>query len=981
MIKPVLTLLLLFISVYNSTGKQYILPANKEEISKKATESEWINQQIETMSLKEKIGQFFMVGAYPSQGSSSKEAVKNLITKYNVGGVIFFKGSANDIAIWSNQFQEASKIPLFVSIDGEWGINMRVKEGIQWPRQLTLGAISDHNLIFKMGQHIAQECKLIGVNINLAPVLDINNNPNNPVINDRSFGEDKYNVAIKGLSYTQGMQSKGLMAVGKHFPGHGDTDTDSHHDLPIINKDYKVLKELELYPFQVAINNGIMGIMAAHLNIPPLDNTPNLASSLSKKIVHHLLRDSLHFDGLIFSDALNMKGANKYFSPGEVDVKAFMAGNDVLVVSEDIGKGVNAILSAVKKGIITEKEIDQRLYRVLKYKYTLNLSKNQKVSTSNINQNLHLEEAEKLNQTLFESAITLVKNQLEILPLQGRGNIASLALGSTKKQIFQNTLEHFGISEHYETTSKLSASQAASLANKLEKYNTIIVGVCNMSRWKSKNYGFSSGDIQLLKQLNNKANVILLLFGTPYSLVHFEDFNTIIVAYENNKYTQKAAAEMLFGKKLVQGKLPVSAGVFKSGEGLDLSKKFQLEHATPESQGMNPQVLDSIDYFAKKAIKNKATPGCAVIVVKNGSIVYDKGFGYSTYTSNQKVNTSTIYDLASITKVAATTLAIMKLYEENRIDINQNIGYYIDDYKGKEVGNISIKNILGHQSGLPAWIPFYTKTLKDDVYHAWYNKDSTETYNTKVAHKMYAHKDSVATIWSQIGNLSVRKNPTYKYSDIGFYLLYRIVEQITKIPFEEYLKLTFYKPMGLNSMGFNPYKRYDVSSVMPTENDEVFRKQTVQGTVHDPGAAMLGGVCGHAGLFSNAYDLAALFQMFLSDGTYNGLQFLKPETIEYFNSTPFIYNDKNRRALGFDKPMLIDKNTGKIERGGPTAINVSSKCFGHTGFTGTCVWADPKNNLVYVFLSNRTFPSAKYNKLSKMNTRTDIQRVIYNAII
>ena len=965
---------------FYSVGVQNHVELNKDGLAKEANKSAWIDSVSASLSLDQKIAQFFMLGAYPTQGETNRKYVEKIIKDYNIGGVIFFKGHPTQIAQWSNSFQAAAKTPLFVSIDGEWGINMRADSTIQYPHQLTLGAIQDNHLIFEMGERIGAECKAIGVNINLAPVIDINNNINNPVINDRSFGEDKFNVALKGLAYAQGMQNVGVMAVGKHFPGHGDTDTDSHKDLPVIPHSFERLDSLELFPFKVAIENGMMGMMVAHLSIPSLDNTPNLASSLSKNVVTGLLKDSLGFEGLVFSDALNMQGVSKYFAPGEVDKIAFLAGNDVLVVSEDIPRGINLIKQAVKSGEISEAYIDMRLRKVLAYKYAIGLSKNPIVDTKNLTNYLNNEEGQAINKALFQEAITIAANEEFILPMSpiAQHDVASLVIGRAGKQDFQKELDLFGVSKHFNIAA-ISSAEVNTQVEKLASYKTLIVGVQDMSRWKSKNYGFSSAELDLLKKLNSKTKLVLVLFGTPYSLIHFDDFKTIVVAYEENAYSESAAAQALFGKIEVDGKLPVSAGRFKANSGyiLDL-QDGGLQYADPASMGMDAERLDSIDYYANKAIKLKATPGCQILVAKEGKIVYDKSFGYTTYTSNTAINPNTIYDLASITKVAATTIAVMKLYENKQIAINERLQTYLPDLMGTTVGNLVIKDILAHQSGLPAWIPFYASTVEDSVYNNWYSVDSNAAYCVKVAKDLFICKDSTEFIWKTIEGVSIKENPKYKYSDLGFYLLMKVVEEKTGKTLDKFVEDEFYNPMGLKNISFHPLRKFAIERIPPTENDTVFRKQDVKGYVHDPGAAMLGGVGGHAGLFSNAKDLAAIFQMLMDGGIYNGKRYLTQETINFFNTVHYKNND-NRRGLGFDKPVLVDERTGK-RKGGPTYEKVSPLCFGHTGFTGTCVWADPKDKLVYVFLSNRTYPYANVNVLANENIRTDIQGVIYRSI-
>lgn len=971
------TILLTFTFFCFSNSYQPTIEVKESSLVYEINKTNWVDSVANALTTDEKIAQFFMAAVYSNKDEAHKAEIMQLVTKQKVGGLIFFQGTPVKQAQWANDFQTAAKLPLFVSIDGEWGINMRLDNTIKYPRQLTLGAIKDEQLIYEMGKRIAEECKAVGVNINLAPVLDVNNNPKNPVINDRSFGEYKYNVALKGLAYAQGMQDAGVMAVGKHFPGHGDTDKDSHYTLPTITHNLERLKNLELYPFQVAFQNGMMGVMAAHLHIPALDNTKNLAVSLSPKVTTHLLKDTLGFKGLVFSDALNMKGVSDFYAPGEVDKVAFIAGNDVLLFSVNIPKGISLIRKALEDGEFTEEHLNQRLRVVLEHKYDLGLHEKPIVTTKDINQYLNNKEGLDIQKKLFQEAITVAKNDDKLIPLSklNSNTVATISIGKAANSSLQKQLTNYRNITHFLAGKEVTAAQVPSLVASLSKFNQVIIPVYDMSRFSSKNYGFSTAEVDLIKQINQKTKVILVLFGSPYSLVHFEGFKNVIVAYEENELTEEAVYNVLVGKNRADGILPVSAGGFLYGQGEVLETNKSLKEGLPENVGLDSEKLKEIDKIALKAIEIGATPGCQILVAKDGQIVYHKSFGYQTYEEKNPITNASIYDLASITKVAATTIAVMKLYEDGKIKIDAKIKNYIKDYDKTEVGELVIKDILAHQAGLPAWVPFYKPTLIDSIYNNWYQTDSSELFCVKVADDLFICKDSTEVIWQTIGGVTIKPSQGYKYSDLGFYLLKRIVEVQSGMLFEEYLDSTFYIPMGLKSLGFLPEKKFDKNLIPPTELDKTFRKQEIKGHVNDQGAAMLGGVSGHAGLFSNAEDLAAIFQMLLDKGTYNHKQYLKKETVAYFNKAHFT---NNRRALGFDKPIKRD-GTGK-RVGGPTATEVSDATFGHTGFTGTCAWADPEHNLVYIFLSNRTYPDPENKKLASNNIRTDIQGAIYKAL-
>ena len=925
----------------------------------------WIDSVTNSLSLEEKVAQFFMAAVYTNKDNAHKQEIYSLVKNNKIGGLIFFQGHPTKQAQWINDYQYASNIPLMVSIDGEWGINMRLDSTIRYPRQLTLGAIQDNNLIYNMGKRIAQECKVVGVNINLAPVIDVNNNPNNPVINDRSFGEDKYNVAQKGLAYMKGMQDQQIMAVGKHFPGHGDTDADSHKTLPVILHKLDRLKDIEFYPFKKLFTNGLQGVMAAHLHIPALDDRENRAVSLSKKVTTHLLRDSLGFKGLVFSDALNMKGVSAFFAPGEVDKEAFLAGNDILLFSEDIKKGISLIKKSVVDKEITEEYINTRLAKVLEYKYELGLKKKPFISTKNINSYLVNKEGKAIQKELFEKALTVVVNEESLIPLNKDRNIkiASLSIGKSAVADMFKKIKGFREITNFSTSTYS--------LEKLAKFDQVIISVYGMSRYASKNYGFSETELNIIKAINKKTKVILVLFGSPYSLKHFNDFKNIIVAYEKNNITENAVTNLLINSIGSFGKLPVSAGMFKFGMGENIEASSKLKYTSPEDLFINTIYLKKIDSIMNFAIKDKATPGGQILIAKDGQVFYDKAFGNFEYENNQLVNNNSLYDVASITKIIGTTLSVMKLYEDKEIDLDKTVKDYLPEFDTTKVGDITIRSMLLHQSGLPGWIPFYVRSIKDSVYDNWYQSSPNTSFCIPVAEDMYMCTDSTKIIWDIIGRQDVKEEPKYRYSDIGFYLLKIIIETVSKQKIEDYVDQQFYQPLGLTHTTYLPLKKFDKNRIVPSENDQYFRKQKVQGYVHDMGAAMLGGVSGHAGIFSTAQDLSVILQMLLNKGTYGNMRLFDSETVDYFTTRKL---EDNRRGLGFDKPVL------ERDGSGPTSDLCSLETFGHSGFTGCVMWADPTYDLIYIFLSNRTYPTMDNRKLIKENIRTNIQNMVYHSI-
>ncbi len=939
----------------------------------------WADSIFQILSPDERTAQLFMVAAYSNKGEKHKQKIEELITNQKIGGLIFMQGGPVRQANLINYYQEISKVPLMVSIDGEWGLAMRLDSTVKYPWQMTLGAIQDEQLIYQMGVDIGEQCKRLGIHVNFAPVVDVNINPKNPIINARSFGEDKRNVASKGIAYMKGMQSVNVMANAKHFPGHGDTDKDSHKSLPIINHSSERMDSIELYPFKELINNGLASIMVAHLYIPAYVKEENTATTLSKEVVTDLLQDTLGFKGLIFTDALNMKGVSSFFEPGEVDVKALLAGNDVLLFSGDVATAIAEINKAIEKGEVTREEVDRRCLKILRAKEWEGLGDYKPVETKNLVKDLNTNEYELINRKLSEASLTVLQNKDNLIPLKRLDTlkIASLSIGEGEINEFQEMLSLYNHVDHF-TIKELESKKNADLLDTLRQYNTIIVSIhkSNKNPWKS--YKIGAGTKDMIANLSMKNKVILTVFANPYSLIDFgsaEKVNTLIQAYQNSTYAQEAAAQLIFGGIGADGKLPVSVSEkFKVGTGLKIESLNRFKYTVPEELGINSEDLYRIDSIALSGIKEEAYPGCQVLVAQKGKVIYNKSFGYHTYEKTRAVKNSDIYDLASITKIGATLLSVMQLQDQGKFSLDSTLGTYLHKMIPDSLPyyNLNLREILAHQSGLQAWVPFYIKTIRggklDTVI---YRSDSSTYYPLRVADNIYINKDYPNIIMQRILKGPI-KEKEYRYSDLGYYFLKHIVEVQTGEQIEDYVG-RIYAQMGMSTAGYMPRERFSLDRIPPTEYDEVFRKQVIHGDVHDPGAAMLGGVGGHAGLFSNANDLAKLMQMYLNYGSYGGVEYIQDTTLKEFTKCQYCVDDENRRGAGFDKPV-------RDGEGGPTCNCVSYLSFGHSGFTGTIAWADPEQEIVYIFLSNRIYPDAENKKLLHMNIRTDIQEVIYNAI-
>ncbi len=942
------------------------------------SKSHWADSVIKTLSPEERIAQLFMVAAYSNKDKTHVNEIKKLVKQYKIGGLIFFQGGPARQAILTNQYQALSKVPLFVAIDAEWGLSMRLDSTTRFPRQMTLGAIQNDSLIYNMGEEIARQCKRMGMQINFAPDVDINNNPLNPVIGTRSFGENKYNVTKKALMYMKGMQNNGVLANAKHFPGHGDTDSDSHKTLPTIKSSRARLDTLELYPFRELISQGLGSMMVAHLSIPALDTTPNQPSTLTKKIVAGLLKDTMSFKGLVFTDALNMKGVSKFYKPGEVELKALLAGNDVLLFPEDVPTAIKKIKAAIDSGLVSQTEIDERCLKILKAKDWSGLSRYSKIKTKNLYKDLNPISADVLNRKLTEASLTLLQNKNDIIPIQHLDSvkIASLSLGYKDMTIFQQTLSNYAEIKHFGLDKEAKKSAYDTVMNALKNYNLVIVHLGNTNNKPDKDFGLTPQVMNLLKALIQQTRVIVNVAANPYILAKMDSIqfaDGIVVSYEDNDLSETYAAQLIFGGVAATGKLPVTASsYFKLGTGIN-TKAVRFKYTIPEELGIDSKVLSKIDTIAMKGIKDKVYPGCQVLVAKDGAVIYQKSFGHHTYDKKIKVKNDDLYDLASVTKIAASTPCIMKLSDEKKINVDEKLVTYLPMLAGTNKENIVIREMMAHQAGLKDWIPFWTKTVDKGMYKKGiYSTSADDVFTKRVAENLYINKFYEDSMYTQIIASPVKEKGKFLYSDLGYYFLKKIIEQKTSMTEDAYTYKTFYAPLGLKTMGYKPRDRFEMDRIIPTENDKKFRKQLIHGDVHDQGAAMLGGVGGHAGLFSDANDLAVLMQMYMNNGTYGGKRYIDSITVSRFTRCQYCF--ENRRGIGFDKPEM---SAGKES---PVSLSCNPESFGHSGFTGTLTWADPVNGTVYVFLSNRVNPDADDNKLAKSGIRTKIQQVIYDAL-
>ena len=1042
---------------------------------------EWVENTLKSMTIDEKIGQLFMPrGNYSGKGYDQQK-IMNWVKEYYLGGIVFFAGQPSVQAQITNDLQAISKVPMFIGQDFEWGLAMRLDSTPRFPYQMALGAMpQQEDLIEAMGREMGRECNRMGVHINYAPVVDVNNNPNNPVINFRSFGEDKFNVTKKALAYMRGLQSQNIIATAKHFPGHGDTGVDSHYDLPLIAHDKTRLNNIELYPYKELIKNGLSGIMTAHLSIPALDSTKNLASTLSPKIVSDLLREELGFQGLIFTDAMDMVGAVKYFPNGEAIVKAILAGNDVIETFEDVPTAFKAVKKAYTEGVLTETEINKRVRKILMAKSWVGLDKYKPIKIAGLVKDLNTIEADLLNRQMAEATLTLVKNQNDLIPIKDlTQKIAVVSIDANEMTTFQKMAANYTAVDAFLLPQNAPDSIIQKVVNQTQNHDLIIIGVHLQNVRPGAKYGMTDINQKALAALTKSGKSIMVVFGNPYSLDKLLGLNEakgVIMAYQLTSYTEEATAQALFGAIAMQGHLPVSVNQnYPGGLGISTKSIGRLSYGIPEMVGIDSRILiRNIDSVVQLGLREKAYPGAVVQVAKDGRVIYQKNYGYHTYSDvglemsnvgsatfakdnkndvmDEKVRTNydegfkgkndpktasnteggvkltDLYDLASVTKISTSALAVMQLMSEKKFDLNKTFAEYYPDFAHSNKANLHFKDMLTHKAGLRAWIPFWqncidsVQTLKNSVVfkekyaknfklgffqrlfggkkkmdkkiaqdiqtdkNMWkesfkpaniiwlpntFSTTTSSDYPVQITDSLFLHKDYSKTIFKDIKDSPLKPEQGYVYSDLHYYTYPTLFAKLTGTEWETYLKKT-YKAIGANSLTYNPLRFYSKAQIVPSEYDSLFRKTLIHGRVHDEGAAMLNGISGHAGLFGNANDLMKLMQLYLQKGYYGGKQFIKSEVMD--SCTKYQFPElKNRRGIAFDK---LDFNK-KITNGPQSA---SPESFGHSGFTGTFTWIDPTYNIVYVFLSNRVYPTRDNGKIGTLNIRTEVGEAIYRSL-
>jgi beta-glucosidase-like glycosyl hydrolase/CubicO group peptidase (beta-lactamase class C family) len=963
----------------------------------------WVDSVFNSMSADARIGQLIIAAVTPSDNQATRDLVKRLVTQNMVGGLIYENSTIANQAAVTNLAQSLATIPLMITIDGEWGLGMRLKEVPNFQRNLILGAVDNDMLLYEYGREVARQCRRMGIHVNFAPVLDVNDNPDNPVIGDRSFGESPELVARHAIAFARGLEDGGVMAVGKHFPGHGSSSEDSHKTLPVIKKSIQEINTCELVPFRRFVDAGLSGILTAHLLVPALD-TKQAPTSLSPTSVTTLLRDRMQFNGLIFTDALNMKGATQLLN-GSPCVNALLAGNDVLLMPEDVGREIAAIKSALADGTLNQADVDEHCKKILRYKYALNLTSPQHVNTNNLANDVNSAKASLLKRQLTAGSITVIKNNDGILPihnLQSR-HIAVATIGNEKgtASVFQRRCADYAEVKRFDLAKSGSAS---ALAEQLHDghFNTIIVEVGEDN---------AANRAALDVVVKKCKNVVVVITSKPYDIKNYgtaithKHVKAVVLTYENSTLAEDYAAQTIFGGNAAGGNLPVSLAFngkktrFEAGHGIHYPAN-RLGYSIPAEVGLDNRLTAQIDSVCRLGVSQHAFPGCQVIVARHGKVVYKGSFGTIDYDSNVKVDDYTLFGLASVSKATGTISAVMKAYDDGKFRLDDRASEYIPGLRDGDKEDITFRELLYHETGMPASLDMWKMMMDPKTYNgvliagaedanhpikimngAWGHKDAklrtdilstvkTDKFNIAIADGIWGGRVTYDSIMVRMYNAPLGKK-RYLYSCCNFSLLADAVQRMTHSPLNYYVNNYIFAPLGAYHTMYRPLSKFSRDEIAYTEKDTYLRRQHIHGYVHDELAAFSGGVQGNAGLFSNANDLAKLFQMWLNGGTYGGVRLLKASTVETFTTQK---SPNSHRGLGFDKPVVGDPYNSN------TCAEATPETYGHTGFTGTCFWVDPKNDMFYIFLSNRVCPTRNNPNFGRISARSHIQSLIYKAI-
>lgn len=924
------------------------------------TRAKWVEATLNRLTLEEKIGQMIMsraYGYYYSRQSDEYQRLVHLVKEHKFGGLVFFQGDVMETAEIINSMQGLADVPLLIASDFEWGAAMRLKRATRFPEAMAVAATRDTLLAYRMGRAIARESRAIGIHQDYAPVADVNVNPENPVINTRSFGEDPRLVSDMAVAVAMGLEDGGLIATAKHFPGHGDTRVDSHIDLPTIGHSKTQFQNVDLVPFRALIDRGIRSVMIAHLLVPEIERTPNLPSTLSRAVTQRLLQQELGFNGLVVTDAMEMGAIVKMFGPESSAIMAVEAGNDILLLLPEEDASVVALLEAVGSGRIPESRIDHSVRKILSLKWDLGLVVHRQSDPGKIRDSVATRDHLLLAKTIARKSITVLKGS-GFLPLQrlGKPNVLCLPVGDVEQyrtEIHRPSspwpneamgdyfitqarrrspgLESFRVDGPNDSLTMIAALKRAKEAD------VLLIPMYSKARSGSGTFGLAKPLVRFIQKLTEmKKTTILIAMGSPYVLGGFPKADVHIATYSDAELSMEAVVECLYGESAATGTLPVTIpGAYRFGDGIAVHQSV-VRRDVPEAVGVERDRVKGIDSVVENAIADLAFPGAQVVVIKDGVILLERSYGRFTYDSTSPpVKRSTLFDLASLTKVIATTSSVMKLVDEGAISLEDSVTKFLPEFGNRGKEGIRIRQLLLHTAGLPAF-----KRLFLSVKSPQESLDSV--FNTEL---IYPPGDSMV------------------YSDFGFIVLGKLIERVSGRSLAEYSDSVFFRPLGMTKTKFAPSGSMR-EQIAPTEYDSVWRKQLIQGIVHDENADALGRVSGHAGLFSTASDLAIIMYMLNNGGSYAGKQYLAPETVALFTRR---HGVKNTRALGWD--------TKTVNGYSSAGSFFSESSFGHTGFTGTSIWTDPTKNLTVIFLTNRVHPTRSNSKITR------VRPAIHDAVI
>ena len=963
---------------------------------------QWVEQTMAQLSPRERVAQLFIMPVSPRDNDATRAIVKKYVQQNKVGGFIYHESTVADQVAITNYAQSLATVPLMLTIDGEWGVSMRLKDTPQFPRNLILGAIDNDKMLYDYGREVAREMRRLGLHVNFAPVLDVNDNPRNPVIGSRSFGESPEEVARHSIAYARGLEDGGVLSVGKHFPGHGSSEEDSHKTLPVINKKMHELNTCELVPFRRYIDAGLSGMLTAHLFVPAID--PKLVpTTMSHKCVSDLLKGKMGFNGLIFTDALTMEGAQKYLD-GSACVAALMAGNDIMLMPADADTEVDAVMQAINDGRLSQSDIDNRCRKVLRYKYALGLTQPQQVTAAHAQADINTPQAQVLIRQLMASAITVVKNHKDILPvrnLQSR-RIAAVTLGGDKgiKAMFHDRCDDYA-----QTTSfHLQPGQSATdLAQQLRdgRFNVILVAALADD---------ASTIAQVKTLVKHCDNLVLSIFSKPYDLHYWGNIITsshvkaVLCTYQTGQLAEDYAVQTIFGGNAATGNLPISlhcgSKTYHAGHGLHYAAT-RLGYTIPAEVGVDNRLLQQIDSVARLGVREKAFPGCQVIVGRHGKVICKRSYGETDFGSGVTVDDNTIYDLASVSKATGAISAVMKAYDDGKFRLDEPASRVIPGLRDGDKQDITFRDLLYHETGMPASLSMWQMMMDTATYtgplivgapdathsikimNGAYGHNNarlrtdilsttqTDRFNIAIADGIWGGRATYDSIMQHIYHASLGKKK-YLYSCLNFCLLADAVQRMEHAPLNIFVNTQIFAPLGAYHTLYRPLTRFPREQIAYTEVDTYLRRQHMRGYVHDELAAFSGGVQGNAGLFSTGNDLAKLLQMWLNGGTYGGRRFYKPSTVDVFTTQK---SPNSHRGLGFDKPVVGNPDASN------TCAEATPETYGHTGFTGTSFWVDPKNDMFYIFLSNRVSPTRNNPNFGRISARSHIHALIYRNLI